>query len=129
MKEFNYLREKVRMLRSLEASNDCENPCPCNNGANCLKCPLSASENRLKRYCVEFEIICPDEATEIVRKWAEEHPRKTRKDVLLEKFPNAKMDERGIPYVCAIPLRITAGCCFCEEGEDCAACWDIEVEE
>lgn len=70
------------------------------------------------------------EATEIVRKWAEEHPRKTRKDVLLEKFPNAKMDERGIPYACTIPLGITSRCHFYKEDrEDCRACWNTEVEE
>ena len=71
----------------------------------------------------------PIEATEIVRKWAEEHPRKTRKDVLLEKFPNAVMHfENDYPRTCAECL----GLCThdeCQSAESCFECWYTEVEE
>lgn len=120
MIEFNYLREKARMTKYLGRQNDY-----CDGYCDCRRCPLTTTPLS----CTALETKCPEKATALVLKWAEEHPRKTRKDVLLEKFPNAKMNERGIPYVCAIPLGITARCCFCEEGEDCAACWDMEVEE
>lgn len=75
--EFNYLIERARMLNSFGRTSEM-----C-NGVNCDDCPLNGDN----KGCDYFEGEHPLEATEIVRKWAEEHPRKTRKDILLEKFP------------------------------------------
>lgn len=112
--EFNYLVEKQRMLNSLgRTSKMC-------TGVNCYECPLNAYSEG----CDYFEGEHPLEATEIVRKWAEEHPRKTRKDVLLEKFPNAKLKEDGVPEACAESI----GICTCK-CESCTKCWNTEVEE
>lgn len=83
MAEFNYLREKRRMLDSLgRKGKDC-------GFTTCEKCPLSQNNNDVDLVCTSFENQYPEEATAVVRKWAEEHPRRTRKDVLLEKFPKA----------------------------------------
>lgn len=70
--------------------------------------------------------IVRGQQAEIVRKWSEEHPRKTRKDVLLEKFPNAEICKDGSPYSCCaalgmIPKEQCSG--------NCMECWDMEVEE
>lgn len=61
--------------------------------------------------------------------YLEKHPRKTRKDVLLEKYPNALMHSDGIcPQACAKLLGL---CSYdeCKCNEDCLHCWNTEVEE
>lgn len=112
--EFNYLVERTRMLNSLgRTSKMCI-------GVNCYECPLNG--NNVGCDCFESEY--PLEATEIVRKWAEEHPRKTRKDVLLEKFPNATLMNNEGYMICAEYLGLCSNC----KGNGCAKCWNTEVE-
>ncbi len=115
--EFNYLVERTRMLNSLgRKTGGCV-------GVRCEDCPLSVREFT----CEQLEADYPLEATEIVRKWAEKHPRKTRKDVLLEKFPNAMLMKDGTPYSCCEALGIAVKT-ECEEKR-CSDCWNKEVEE
>lgn len=115
--EFNYLVERTRMLNSLgRRKYRCE-------GVPCEVCPLHLATQD-HRNCTWFEGENPLEATRIVRKWAEEHPRKTRKDVLLEKFPSALIEEDGYPEACAQSL----GMVTCHGGS-CEDCWNTEVEE
>ena len=117
--EFNYLAEKRRMLDSLGRTGD-----KC-NGVKCPMCPLSNYNNGSTLICGVFEIQHPIEATQIVHKWAEEHPRKTRKDVLLEKFPNATLKtEFGNYLICAQRLGLCKDCLT-----KCEKCWNTEVEE
>ncbi len=129
--EFNYLLEKARMLNSLGRISRGSKFSPC-FGADCKECPLD-ERNRtdsLNYHCELFEIEHPLEATEIVRKWAEEHPIKTRKDVLLEKFPNAKLNDSGIPYICSSFLGLTTQKkpFSCYSTEACIECWNAPVE-
>ena len=117
--EFNYLVEKKRMLHNLGRTSGmlCA-------GTKCDVCPLSKDKNDRNLSCTIFEFEYPIEATEIVRKWAEEHPRKTRKDVLKKAFPNASIDDN-----CALKL----GLCSTDDCSniygDCFKCWDTEVIE
>lgn len=57
-------------------------------------------------------------------------PKRTNKDVLLASFPNALMDDNGIPYAC--PNRLDAHY-NCDKFENCLRCrhthWLAEVEE
>ena len=57
-------------------------------------------------------------------------PKRTNKDVLLAAFPNARMDNGGIPYAC--PKRLDAHYNF-DKFENCLCCrhtyWLAEVEE
>ena len=57
-------------------------------------------------------------------------PKRTNKDVLLAAFPNARMDNGGIPYAC--PKRLDAHY-NCDKFENCLRCrhthWPAEVEE
>lgn len=116
--EFNYLVEKKRMLNSLGRTSGmlCA-------GTKCDVCPLSKGKNDRNLSCTIFEFEYPVEATEIVRKWANEHPRKTRKDVLKEAFPNALIDDN-----CALKL----GLCSIDDcsniNGDCFKCWNMEVK-
>ncbi|CDA90575.1 uncharacterized protein BN553_01567 [Firmicutes bacterium CAG:238] len=119
--EFNYLVEKKRMHNSLGRT---DGQCV---GVECTACPLSRDNNDFDSICGDFEIEHPIEATEIVRKWAEEHPRKTMKDILLEKFPNAKLDSSTQrPLACAFALGL---CPKCTPFDDCEDCWNTEAKE
>ena len=57
-------------------------------------------------------------------------PKRTNKDVLLAAFPNARMDDDGIPDAC--PIRLDAHY-NCDKFENCLRCrntyWLAEVEE
>lgn len=117
--EFNYLVEKKRMLNNLGRTSGilCA-------GTMCDVCPLSSWKNGRNLSCTILEFEYPVEAIEIVRKWAEEHPRKTRKDVLLEKFPNATLMNNEGYMICAEYLGLCSNC----ESNNCAKCWNTEVE-
>lgn len=124
--KFNYLIEKKRMLNSLgRIPYDATHISPC-YGVNCKECPLDERNRNdgIEHHCEVFELEFPLVATGIVRKWANEHPRKTRKDVLLEKFPDAQLRRDGTPRSCAENL----GMCQCA-GTICAECWNTEVDE
>ena len=57
-------------------------------------------------------------------------PKRTNKDVLLAAFPNARMDDNGIPYACPNWLDAHYNC---GKFEDCLRCkhthWLAEVEK
>lgn len=114
--EFNYLVERTRMLNSLGRTyGKCA-------GVLCQNCPLDSQNST----CYNFEAEHPVEATEIVRKWAEENPRKTRKDVLLEKFPNAEFCSDGSPCSCCVELGMIPNI---QCNLRCIECWDTEVND
>lgn len=117
--EFNYLVERTRMLNSLgRVDGKC-------TGVTCENCPLYL-QNKFNCTCHNFESNHPLEAIEVVRKWAEEHPRKTRKDILLEKFPNANAAlYNEIPEVCCLLLGMTEPEC----NRRCVECWNTKVVE
>ena len=50
----------------------------------------------------------PVSAVKVVEQWSAAHPRKTRQDVFLEKYPEAEIDEQGYLPLC--PRRISADC-------------------
>ena len=68
----------------------CESYRDCRDG-----CGLHEEGMLLKLSCRTFIAEHPDKAKEIVEKWAEEHPIKTRQDVYLQLFPKALVDEDG----------------------------------
>lgn len=75
----------------------------------------------------------PANAVKIVEEWAAAHPRKTRKSVFLEQYPNAVLDKDGVLRICPflvggdVPEKYR---CICLT--DCNACrrefWMQEVE-
>jgi hypothetical protein len=88
--EFNYLVERTRMLNSLGRTHG---KCA---GVLCQNCPLDL-QNKLSGTCCDLESEHPVEATEIVRKWANEHPRKMDidylKTALYERFHEDETEE------------------------------------
>lgn len=99
-----------------------------NDGADgCANCPECDSACNVVRY------VTPEYIAD-VEKWSQEHPRKTktRQDVFLSVYPNAKMDKRS--------RTVDVSPCFVDESwsangcpnNDCAVCrrqfWMQEVE-
>ena len=74
-----------------------------------------------------------DNLLEMVEQWAEEHPKKTRLDDFKGKYPNAPLDESGIPTLMPWSLGYCGDtpCYACKKGEGktLAWCWNQEVEE
>lgn len=104
MKAVDYLKAKRRMTGNCHIL--------------CRDCPLDN--------CNELEADYPEQAVEIVEKWAKEHPVKTYLSILLEKFPYGKRKPFGAPVVCPHDLfNIEQRC----PGTSCKDCWNRECEE
>lgn len=56
------------------------------------KCEIERQRER-GQTCGGYMINHPEEAVEIVERWAKEHPRKTRQSEFLKMFPNAQIFE------------------------------------
>lgn len=74
-------------------------------------------------YCLSY----PDVAQEVVQEWAEKNPVKTRLSVFLEAFPNAPLNEKGIPMPCT--ALIFGDSVQCTEETGCVGCWNKPIEE
>ena len=59
--------------------------------AECIKCEFWKRRSRWES-CNAWQKNHPEEAVEIVEKWAKEHPAKTRQSEFLKLFPNAQTD-------------------------------------
>lgn len=105
MKAVEYLKVKVRMTK------DCT--------ILCRDCPLDD--------CNELEIDYPEQAVEIVEKWAKENPAKTYLSVLLEKLPNTKLYESSYPKFCPHTVFNTNE--KCPSNTNCKDCWNREYKE
>lgn len=111
----NYLAEKKRMSKTTE-SGVCK--------VECTNCLLSSCNNGDGICCTDFEMLYPKKAIEIVQKWSDEHPQRTYLTEFLEHYPNAELDENGIPKICLWKLGLPAiEERNCIEG-DCIKCWN-----
>jgi hypothetical protein len=111
----NYLAEKKRMSKTTE-SGVCK--------VECTNCLLSSYNNGDGICCTDFEMLYPKKAIEIVQKWSDEHPQRTYLTEFLEHYPNAELDENGIPKICLWKLGLPAiEERNCIEG-DCIKCWN-----
>ena len=109
MDAVKYLKAKKRMCDLFD----------CCNG-----CPLEDSNT--DGWCGEHKR--PEEIVEIVEQWAKENPPRTYLSVLLEKLPNAKLDEYGTPKkFCPKDIFKTPDerCA----GAICSDCWNREYKE
>ena len=112
----------------------------CNkNSPKCEECPLALANNDKGEFCNDLLRKFPDKANEIILKWCEEHPTKTRQEKFLEMFPNAEINKDGVIEI--FPCNIEKGryisdchSCSREHGfSGCGECrrkyWSEEVEE
>ena len=119
MAEFNVLKELARMVK------------PDKNGIctiGCFNCPISGANNGENKECAKFVRLYPEKATEIIRKWSQDHPKKTRADLILEHFPDAQWYNINPCHIFGSKWEYEN----CERYKDCAECrktvWNEVVE-
>lgn len=119
MAEFDVLKEYARMVQA-DKNGECK--------IGCINCPISTFNNGEDIDCVKLLRLYPEKATEIIRKWSEEHPRKTYGDLVLEHFPDANLEK-------ILPCEIMGSKWKsenCEHFKDCRECqktiWNEVVE-
>jgi len=109
----NFLKERRRMCDSHRYS--------------CGDCPLKEASRHAKCTCSDYEYAYPEAAIEILQKWSNEHPQKTRLDDIKEKYPNVEMMD-GTPMF--YPLRLG----YCKDCDKCIVrglikrCWGEPVD-
>lgn len=110
------LYEMAARMNRDRCSKGCDSNCPeyaLHQGYRCLVDRIAQLDNA-------------DEQIELMKKWAEEHPRMTYKSVFLDSFPNALLNSKGVPVICRISIfGDSVGNC----DYRCAKCWNSEVEE
>lgn len=113
MDAVRYFKEKARMVKA-SSNGSCR--------IICENCDLSYYKNGRKINCVCFEKLYPEEAVDIVKKWAEEHPLKTCAQVFFEKFPDAVKCDDGTPTFCPVELGwgTNNDCIY-----NCIDCWSL----
>ena len=98
---------------------------------NCQECPVFYKQIETGLSCEEFIRNCSDKANEIILKWCEEHPIKTRQDRFLKMFPKAKTNAEGRIVICpnSVEYDYMHGCA----NVSCPQCmdkyWLAEVDE
>lgn len=111
MDAVKFLKERKRMCDSFRDSS-------------CEGCLIYAID--IGTACFDFQDDHPKQIVEIVEKWSEEHPQKTRLTEFLEHYPNALMEDDGTPEVCVneLGLKRDDGCI-----SNCIKCWNTPIEE
>lgn len=113
----NYFAEKRRMTMTAK-HGICK--------LDCSDCPLSISNNGTGISCSHFETGYPKEAIAIMQKWSDEHPQKTYLSEFLKNYPNALLNDAGLPKdVCLYNLGLTD----CKKDCNCVDCWNQPVKE
>ena len=113
-----FLQERARMCNSFSP--------------NCEGCRVD-KEKPVMSECYLWMFENPERAVKIVEEWSAAHPRKTRQDVFLEQWPNAKIipDTNTLDvYPCVIePTMQNTGRCVNQSCVDCRReFWSQEVE-
>lgn len=104
----------------------------CNkNSPKCEECPLALKNNGKGEFCIDLIRKFPNEANEIISKWCEEHPIKTRQEKFLEMFPNVELVDGGTINICpnTIDSQYGANCSVLTCKECRRKYWSEEVEE
>lgn len=111
MDAVKFLKEKKRMCDSFD--DYC---------TDCTGCKIESKMSGM--HCAEYIEKHPEQAVAIVEKWAEEHPQETYLTQFLKNYPNAPLNEYGVPSTCIKDLgSCTDTCTYCVE------CWNRPIEE
>lgn len=94
---------------------------------DCENCPISSFVNRTEKHCSSYMSENPQEAEEIIMKWAKEHPIMTNG----EKFKEIMLDTFGVDV---FPNRMGCQGVVCPRGKSCNDCeyngfWGQEYKE
>lgn len=97
------------------------------NFHKCEKCPMG----HCKCFVSAMSNEDIDKANEIILKWCEEHPIKTRQSEFMKMFPKAVTNENGRISICPKNIDKTHECEL--KPNECANCmnkyWLAEVDE
>lgn len=85
MDAVKFLKEKNRM---------------CNKYKNCFECPVGTKNGGCQAGIVRDQEVTEEELVSIVENWASEHPVKTRQSEFLKMFPDAKLIDNEIIFMC-----------------------------
>ena len=113
-----YMKIKRRMTQASE-----DDTC----SLDCHVCPLGLYKNGYSCNCRRLELIYPEKAESIVKKWAEEHPQKTIIQDFYEKYPNVMINTDGTPPMCVLSIGYK-GIDNCNHGS-CVDCWNQPLPE
>ena len=97
---------------------------------DCSECPLAEEHENME--CLAATIVClniknVDRQLKLMRKWAEEHPAKTYKDVFLEKFPKATILDGNTTLICK--NNVFGASYDCLRMSSCEKCWNKPYKE
>lgn len=79
--------------------------------------------------CLLLTMENPEFSVKYLEQWSKEHPKKTRLQDLLEKYPNAPKTADGTPRVCAAALGYINFCEMGSEDINCKNCWNQPLEK
>lgn len=117
MEAREFVKELNRMMDSRGRTGGiCE-------GVACSNCELAVSTDCVLFERRDFEALY--KTIEIVEEWSKEHPKRTNKEVLFEKFPGTRTNPDGSPTVCAYHLGIVSDRVGCKS---CSECWNQEYK-
>lgn len=60
-------------------------------------CPISRKNRGSEISCANLMVTCPEKAEKTTNEWAAAHPAKTYLTDLLEKYPDTRLDNTGVP--------------------------------
>lgn len=114
------------MMNAIEYLKEFRRMCDSNLG--CPECPFFYANNGSGLACSNFHKERPEEAVFIVEKWSKENPQKTILQDFLEKHPNARTNDDGIPNLCPCILGYQLDFnpnCF---KHNCDKCWNAPLK-
>ncbi len=98
MDAVKFLRDYHRMCNEISSSDEKCYACPLHGG-----CDLTS---------LDIDVV---KVVSLVEQWSKEHPRKTLKDGILEKYPSAELGEDGSPYcICPKHFGDKINCSSCD---------------
>lgn len=119
-----------RMCNTLWRNNDDYWHCNKDGFDLCKDCPIRS----LGESCIILAIsqknpaVSVEKQLDVLRKWAEEHPVKTYKDVLFEKFPKAALGVGAtLPPICRKALfgeKLYCDNFLGRDNKQCMECWN-----
>lgn len=70
----------------------------CDMHSCCSECPAKGKVSGCKLSITSGEEA--EKQIELVERWSAEHPQKTRQDIFLEQYPEAKIGQSGVLAIC-----------------------------